>query len=207
MDWEFAAGSWKSEGGPSSPNRGVGCICAQPLHLTLHDRTRQHRKKRRQFAGNMSDDREKSKGISLRKKRTKHRPKEVSAPRKPQISAPLPAGLAAAQGSNRPSEESNRPGTKLDAPRERPQRADKTADLVKRRYSQKILQLPSDFGNGAPMPDMPAIPSQYRSAPSGRDVRPPPSSDGRSLKVDVKALRDPNFKPDQCMFPGCPCGA
>lgn len=141
---------------------------------------------------------ERSKGISLRKKRTQRRapPKEISAPR--QISGPMPTGLSATQNSGRPSQESNRSGRRLDAPRERPQRADKTAELVKRRYSQKITQLPSDFGNGAPMPDMPQIPSQYRDAPPSRDGRPPGSSDGRALKINVKALQDPNLRPEQC---------
>ncbi|KAF2265771.1 hypothetical protein CC78DRAFT_567346 [Lojkania enalia] len=138
---------------------------------------------------------ERNKGISLRKKRAA-RPK--GAPR--QISAPMPTGLAAAtvSSSGRPSNESSRSGRKLDAPRERPPRAEKTADLVKRRYSQRITQLPSDFNAGAPpMPAMPQIPSQYRNAPPSRDGRPPGSSDGRVLKVDVKALGDPNLRHEQ----------
>lgn len=123
---------------------------------------------------------------------------EISNPR--MISAPVATGLAATQSSSgRPSQESNRSGRRMDAPRERPQRADKTAEMVKRRYSQRIPQLPPDFGNGAPMPDMPQIPSQYRQAPPSRDGRPPGSSDGRSLKVDVKALRDPYLKADDRM--------
>lgn len=144
---------------------------------------------------------ERSKGISLRKKRTDKRPKgapTISAPR--QISAPMPTGLAAAtlSSSSRPSNESSRSGKRLDAPRERP-RADKTADLVKRRYSQRITQLPSDFGNGAPMPDMPAIPNQFREEPPpSREGRPPGSSDGRGIKVDKRALEDPNLRADQC---------
>ncbi|KAF2873425.1 exocyst complex subunit [Massariosphaeria phaeospora] len=148
---------------------------------------------------------ERGKGISLRKKRTEKRPKgpppTISAPR--QISAPMPTGLAAAtlSSSGRPSNESSRSAKRLDAPRERPQRpgagADKTADLVKRRYSQRIPQLPSDFGNGAPMPELPQIPSQFRDLPPSRDGRPPASADGRALQVDVKVLRDPNLRPEQ----------
>ncbi|KAF1993009.1 exocyst complex component EXO84 [Amniculicola lignicola CBS 123094] len=147
----------------------------------------------------MSDDR--GKGISLRKKRTpkpgKGGAKEISAPR--QISAPMPTGLAATTlSSGRPSNESSRSGRRPDAPRERPGRADKTADLVKRRYSQKITQLPRDFGNGAPMPAMPQIPNQFRErTPQRGDGRPPGTSDGRALKVDVNALRDPNLRPEQ----------
>jgi hypothetical protein len=146
----------------------------------------------------MADER--GKGISLRKKRTQ-RPKDPPTeipPRRQPISGPLPAGLAATQNSGRPSHDSNRSGKKLDAPRERPQRADKTAELVKRRYSQRITQLPADFGNGAPMPAMPQLPAQYRVAPPSGDGRPPGTSDGRALQVDMRALRDPDLVPEQC---------
>lgn len=149
---------------------------------------------------------ERSKGISLRKKRgdkpKKGAPPTISAPR--QISAPMPAGAGIAvpspQNSGRPSTESSRSRNRVDAPQpqQRPQRADRTADLVKRRYSQKITALPSDFGNGAPMPDMPQIPNQYRDRSQPRDGRPPGSSDGRVLRVDMKALRDPNLRAEQC---------
>ncbi|KAF2787602.1 hypothetical protein K505DRAFT_421667 [Melanomma pulvis-pyrius CBS 109.77] len=144
---------------------------------------------------------ERGKGISLRKKGKEKRPKpgkskEISAPR--QISAPMPTGIAAAtlSSSGRPSTESNRSAKKLDAPRERPQRPDKTADLVKRRYSQK-LQLPTDFGNGE-LGALPQIPSQYRDAPPTRDARRPSATpDGPALRVDMNALRDPNLRPEQ----------
>lgn len=147
----------------------------------------------------MSEDK---KGISLRKKREKqskpgkNKDISVSAPR--QISAPLPAGVTPAsfQNSARPSTESNRSGRRLDAPRERPQRPDKTADLVKRRYSQK-LQLPADFGNGE-LGALPQIPSQFRNPPSqSRDGRPPGGPD-EVLRVDMKALRDPQLNHEKC---------
>lgn len=148
-------------------------------------------------------EREKSKGISLRKKRDKDKKKTaptISVPR--QISAPMPAGASIAPSiasSNRPSTESSRSRqNRGDVPQQRPQRADKTADLVKRRYSQKITTLPSDFGNG-PMPDMPQIPSQYRDKSQTRDVRPPANGgEGRPLRLDMKALHDPNLRAEQC---------
>ncbi|KAF2829220.1 hypothetical protein CC86DRAFT_444362 [Ophiobolus disseminans] len=149
----------------------------------------------------MSD---KSKGISLRKKRDKDKKKAapaISAPR--QISAPMPAGATVAPSitsSTRPSTESSRSRqNRGDAPQQRPQRADKTADLVKRRYSQKITTLPGDFGNG-PMPDMPQIPSQYRDRSQPRDARPLASGgggEGRALRLDMKALHDPNLRAEQ----------
>ena len=151
---------------------------------------------------------EKQKGISLRKKRgdkSKKNAPTISAPR--QISAPMPAGAgigaATLPSSGRPSQESSRSrnrGPQDDGPNssQRSQRADKTADLVKRRYSQKIMQLPSDYpGNGAPMPDMPQIPSQFRDKSQTRDARLDKSDDGRGLKVDMRALRDPNLQAEQ----------
>jgi hypothetical protein len=154
--------------------------------------------------GAMSDER--NKGISLRKKRSEKRPKpgkhkgsDISTR---QISAPMPTGISSASLSNsaRPSVDSNRSGPRPDASRERPQRPDKTADLVKRRYSQK-LQLPTDFGNGE-LGQLPQIPSQYRELPPSRDGRRPsaaPDVGGQMIRVDMNALRDPNLRPEQCM--------
>ncbi|KAJ4322739.1 exocyst complex component exo84 [Neodidymelliopsis sp. IMI 364377] len=152
---------------------------------------------------------EKQKGISLRKKRgdkSKKNAPTISAPR--QISAPMPAGTgigaATLSSSGRPSQDSSRSRSRgpqndgRSGSQQRPQRADKTADLVKRRYSQKVMQLPADFpGNGAPMPDMPQIPSQFRDKSQTRDGRPEPSAEGRGLKVDMRALRDPNLQAEQ----------
>lgn len=162
---------------------------------------------------------EKQKGISLRKKRgdkSRKNAPTISAPR--QISAPMPAGAAAAgigaatlSSSGRPSQDSSRSRSRGpgggDGNAQQRQRADKTADLVKRRYSQKIMQLPSDFpGSGAPMPDLPQMPSQFRdqsqtrgdgaperSAPSAQGAG---SANGRALAVDMRALRDPNLQAD-----------
>jgi hypothetical protein len=154
----------------------------------------------------MSD---KQKGISLRKKRgdkSKKNAPTISAPR--QISAPMPAGpagigAATLSSSGRPSQDSSRsrsrgPGAGDGNPQQR-QRADKTADLVKRRYSQKIMQLPSDFpGGGAPMPDLPQMPSQFRDKSQTRGDGPPDrSADGRVLALDMRALRDPNLQAEQ----------
>lgn len=183
-------------GAPKLPNGATYSVSI--THPPAHHSPQTHEFLNR--AGTMSEER--SKGISLRKKGKEKRPKpgknkDISAPR--QISAPMPTGIAAAtlSSSGRPSTESNRSGKKLDAPRERPQRPDKTADLVKRRYSQK-LQLPTDFGNGE-LGALPQIPSQYRDAPPTRDARRPSATpDGPALRVDMNALRDPNLRPEQC---------
>lgn len=138
---------------------------------------------------------EKSKGISLRKKRSA-RP-TISAPK--QISAPLPAGISAGQSiQSRPA--ANSSGLPSGPrPRERPQNGDRTADLVKRRYSTRFAQLPQDYGAGAPpMPAMPSMPSQFAVQPPSRDGQ---KSSGQKIKVDTKSLRDPSLQPEKCTLP------
>jgi hypothetical protein len=145
---------------------------------------------------------EKSKGISLRKKRTV-RPK-ISAPK--QISAPMPTGLAVAALSSDLGVDRLRPSDgvgprKNDAPRQRPPQGEKTADLVKRRMSTRFTNFPTDFGAGAPpMPSMSGLTTQYTNQPPSRDGRPPGSSDGQRVKVDERALRDPNLRPELCRW-------
>lgn len=81
-----------------------------------------------------------------------------------------------------------------------------TGDLVKRRYSTRFNNLPSDFDPTAP--PVPSVPnfdiSKYDRPSSSR--RPPPSRDGGAAGgpgrgvppvVDPKALRDPRLVPDQ----------
>lgn len=154
---------------------------------------------------------EKQKGISLRKKRgdkSKKAPPVISAPR--QISAPMPVAVAPSSlpGSGRPSNESSRSRTRQDAPppppQANPQRPDKTAALVKRRYSQKVTTNPPDFRDRAPMPQMPVQYRQEREPSQTREPRQqgmsnaPNGSNGRALQVDPRALRDPNLKVEQC---------
>ena len=135
---------------------------------------------------------EKSKGISLRKNRS-GKPK-ISAP----ISGPLPAGFAAGQ-SSQPLPSIDGPGLPSGPrPRERPQNGDRTADLVKRRYSTRFA-LAQDFGDGSQqLPIVPSIPDQFAVQPPSRDGN--QGSGGQRVKVDVKALRDPSLQPEQCKF-------
>jgi hypothetical protein len=141
---------------------------------------------------NASKIEEKSKGISLRKKRTV-KPK-ISAPK--QISAPLPAGVATEQASRpKPAPGGGLPGGPR--PRERPRDGDRTADLVKRRYSTRFTQLPQDFNDGAPpIPSVPKMPASFAVQPPSRDGQ----HSGQRLKIDVKALSDPNLRPEQCIL-------
>ena len=121
---------------------------------------------------------------SLRKKKSV-RPK-ISAPR--QISNPVVSPLA--------STTAERP--RLESPFEKSFRNgsnENTADYVKRRYSTKVGQLPTDYFNAPPVP---ALPSQLSSR------SPPPQLDARHLDkptaekpaVDLQALQDPNLNPE-----------
>jgi hypothetical protein len=140
------------------------------------------------------EEKEKSKGISLRKKRTV-KPK-ISAPK--QISGPLPAGVTADPNDRR------RPGPSgglpnAPRPRERPQNNDRTADLVKRRYSTRFTNLPQDFNAGAPpLPSVPTIPGEFAVQPPSRAGRAP---GGPRLKVDPRDISDPKLQPDKCTVP------
>ena len=151
---------------------------------------------------------EKSKGglSSLRKKRTV-KPK-ISAPR--QISGPIQGSLTSSTTDVSRLGSVDRSGS-LDAIRagsvdstasgvrprlrERPtDGSDRTADLLKRRYSTRYTNL-QDFAAG----DVPAVPT----LPGSRAGSVPPSRDGRpttsgGVRVDAQALRDPNLRPEQC---------
>ncbi|KAI9836394.1 MAG: hypothetical protein M1819_001424 [Sarea resinae] len=133
----------------------------------------------------MDEKNEKSKGISLRKKR-QNRPK-ISAPQ--QISGPTPSSQGA-------SLQLKGEATKRDTPSERPQLGGKTADLVKRRYSTRFTQPPDlSSARGVPVPSVPSIPGQY--APGKPVGHGPPSSGSHAVPVDLNVLQDPNLQPEK----------
>jgi uncharacterized membrane-anchored protein YhcB (DUF1043 family) len=67
---------------------------------------------------------------------------------------------------------------------------------VKRRYSTRFNNLPSDFDATAPpVPTLPNLPGQF--APSNNQGRGPSPARGPGLAVDIKALRDPTLRPEQ----------
>jgi hypothetical protein len=133
---------------------------------------------------------EKGKGISLRKKRTV-KPK-ISAPK--QISGPLPPG------AKDPNETLNRRAGMAGGlpvaprPRERPQNGDRTADLVKRRYSTRFNTTPDYTAGAPPVPGLPKMPGKFAVQPPIREEAP---SGGQRLQVDVKALADPKLQPEK----------
>ena len=135
-------------------------------------------------------------GKSLRKK--SGRSQKNVGPKK--ISAPVPIANTKGLPSHiKPSAELG----KYSTPRERPPQGDKTADLVKRRYSTRFAQLPQDVNAGAPpVPALP-IPDQYASIPPSRDgPQRQGSSERRRLQLDPKILADPTLTPErgeECM--------
>ncbi|KAG9640909.1 putative exocyst complex component Exo84, partial [Aureobasidium melanogenum] len=143
---------------------------------------------------------EKAKGIvSLRKKKTTKRP-QISAPRQivptqQNDSTPSlqPPPLQHSQSSDTaPRNNSQTSQTSLAVPRPRPSLGgpDRTADLVKRRYSTRFANYPQDAERAPSVPNIPAHLAQSR---------PNRSPDRRSerIRVDINALRDPDLQPDQ----------
>ena len=128
---------------------------------------------------------------SLRKKKAGGRPK-ISDP----VSGPLPDRSRARQADNasvRTGISSNRAASN--------ERQDKTADLVKRRYSTRFNAVPQDGAPPLPgMPGLPQMPMQYKNQqpPPSRDERRPGSSNGQKIAVEARALRDPNLQPEKC---------
>ncbi|KAI0852966.1 serine/threonine-protein phosphatase pp2a catalytic subunit [Daldinia vernicosa] len=146
----------------------------------------------------MSEERSK---ISLRSgPKRKGRP-TISAPR--QISDPIPN-----DGVPVPRSTGGKVGTDNPPPprqRQPPATGGKTGDLVKRRYSTRFNNLPSDFDPTAPpVPSMPAFDISKYDQQASR-FQAPPSRDGPGAgltrgvppTVDPKALRDPRLVPDQ----------
>lgn len=129
------------------------------------------------------EEKEKSKGFSLRKKASRRAPKQISG-LIPKTSTSRGAGLA--NGSAK---------TSVDTPRERPKLGGNTSDLVKRRYSTRFTQVP-DFSNAGapPIPSVPAIPSQSAPHEPGHGAPPP----GQGIPIDINALRDPALQAEKC---------
>ena len=122
---------------------------------------------------------DKSKGFSLRQKKSKRIP--ISGP-KP-ISGPIDhAHHPSTRGSARPNGAGGAD-------------AGNTADLVKRRYSTRFNQLP-EFNNASapPVPSVPSLPNSYAQlGPRGA----PSAAQGQKVPVDTSALKDPNFQTEK----------
>lgn len=136
-----------------------------------------------------------SKGISLRRKKTT----------RPNISAPKQISRDPSADSRNNSlfqtQTNDSSNTNLTVPGARPRLGsnDTTADLVKRRYSTRFTGgLPQD-GLTPPVPALPHMPAQYARGDSrspSRDGRSPERGGGK-LRVDGRALKDPNLQADR----------
>ncbi|KAL9627794.1 MAG: hypothetical protein Q9164_007487, partial [Protoblastenia rupestris] len=124
---------------------------------------------------------EKSKGFSLRQKKSKRVP--ISGPQP--ISAPInhaPQQPISSKGPTRPNVNG-----RIDT--------GNTADLVKRRYSTRFNQLPNfSSANAPPIPSIPPLPNGHIQ-PSSRGV--PSAGQPHKIAVDVNTLKDPNFQAEK----------
>lgn len=130
---------------------------------------------------------EDKRGFSLRQKKAHRRP-AISAPK--QLSNQSTTAPPLSQASSRTNGLSEKP---TNISRERPDRpGEKTADLVKRRYSTRFAQLP-DFNNA----DAPPLPNGHVAGEDPK-LNIPAQGSAQSLNVDVAALKDPNLDPEKC---------
>jgi hypothetical protein len=147
---------------------------------------------------------EKAKGIvSLRKKKTTKRP-QISAPRQivpadQNTSTPSlhPPPLQHSQSSDTaPRSNSQASQASQAVPRPRPSLGgpDRTADLVKRRYSTRFANYPQEAERAPSVPNIPQHLAGHSRPNRSPDRRAAP---GEPIRVDVNALRDPDLQPDQ----------
>ncbi|KAK0722079.1 Cullin repeat-like-containing domain protein [Lasiosphaeria miniovina] len=135
----------------------------------------------------MSEERSK---VSLRSGGNRKNRPAISAPR--QITGPIiQDGAAPRPPAGRFPEDAPRP-----RPRPPPQNNGKTSDLVKRRYSTRFNNLPTDFDPTAP--PMPNLPSLDKYEQSQNRLPPPSRGGGREApQLDVRALRNPQLVAEQ----------
>ncbi|KAL8931018.1 MAG: hypothetical protein Q9208_000120 [Pyrenodesmia sp. 3 TL-2023] len=129
---------------------------------------------------------EDKRGFSLRQKKTLRRP-AISAPKQvssqsttapPPSQAPPRMNGLREKTPNTSREQSSRPG-------------EKTADLVKRRYSTRFGQLPA-FNSA----DAPPLPNGHHANQSLKPNLPVPGP-AQSVNVDIASLKDPNLDPEK----------
>ena len=132
-------------------------------------------------------DSEKSKGVSLRKKKDKsfrHQIVNITGP----LDAPRPPSSTGSTATKASSQ------LKVPAAQERLKPGGATSDIIKKRYSIRYAQTP-DFGAGAPpIPGLPSIPPQFAQPTIKEESTKTAASQG----VDVKALRDPTLAAEDC---------
>jgi hypothetical protein len=197
VDWQLGAYFLRS----GRPNSGIRNPTSSLVSSPDSSPGTAHSQKHRVFALNSSQMDEKgNKGISLRQKRGGKLGSKIQISAPTLISAPASASNATDISSKR-SQPSTLPGAGLPGnprPRERP-RDDKTADLVKRRYSTRFTTLPTDWDSTASpvpsVPSLPTVPSQFAVQPPARGGK---LIEGRTIKADPAVLKDPKFEAEDC---------
>lgn len=135
---------------------------------------------------------EKSRGFSLRQKKSSRRP-PISAPRQiPSNLNPAAASLGRANGNG--DNLAGPQGTEKSVARSRPKLEGGTSDIVKRRYSTRFTNVPKFTADGAP--SVPALPTSSFQSPQSQQVI--PSSSHQKISVDHGALRDTGLDADIC---------
>ncbi|KAI5855838.1 Cullin repeat-like-containing domain protein [Tricharina praecox] len=130
-------------------------------------------------------EKERSKGLSLRKRRGKgdKKPKPViGAPR--QIPMPAMPGARVGQVT-----------TSVPAPQVRSRDKEKVADLVKRRMSTRF-PVPGEQGDVPPMPSIPSMPSIPAGIGAKMPVQ-PRKGESKGPDIDLSQFREPAFDPEK----------
>lgn len=135
---------------------------------------------------------EKSRGFSLRQKKSSRRP-PISAPR--QIpSNPNSAAASLGRVNENGDSLAGPQGTEKIVARPRPKLEGGTSDIVKRRYSTRFTTVPKFTADGAP--SVPALPERLFQSAQSKQVT--PSSSHQKISVDQGALRDTDLDADKC---------
>lgn len=137
---------------------------------------------------------EKTKGFSLRQKKSSRRP-PISAPKQIlNTPTPLPTPLGNGNDKYTGTVQGGR-SEKSEQIRQRPRPGGHTSDLVKRRYSTRFTTL-GDFTN-ADAPPIPSLPSGDLKQP----VQPKYQTDlaqSPKIDVDLAVLRDTELEAEKC---------
>lgn len=138
---------------------------------------------------------EKSKGFSLRQKKSSRRP-PISAPKQiSTTSAPLPAPLGNGINDKYTSAVQRGRTEKSEPARQRSRPGGQTSDLVKRRYSTRFTTL-GDFSN-ADAPSIPSLPlgGLNQLIQPKYQTEPTPT---HKIDVDLTVLRDTSLQAEEC---------
>lgn len=143
---------------------------------------------------------EKTKGFSLRQKKSSRRP-PISAPQQ------IPGIPAHFQGITTGNHSATSLATSMsvgktersEPSRQRPKVGGHTSDLVKRRYSTRFTNAGDfDQGDAPPVPSLPGSSSKYEQELSQKGPL-------KRIEVDLAALKDTSLQAERCIVVICLC--